>query len=418
MSEIKKTLKVFEYLMTKSSDSTTPPNEKKPEIEALSVKELCTKYYFVTSGKDEVSLRLNVMNVFKSMLKGGFNKVCDMYLKSLHTLLSSQSSDTFRVSTKDNISYLMIGEQSQFILIPREVDINNFKQNHKELILEHACNFYQFSIDKKEQVLQKVLQLQMDKKKTTQKNGRNAMNQSSNNLTNKVASSVLGKRKQCESQTPPLVPQEVIMENKKRKKQQRKPKNQANDAMLDSLLNDEENIPTLAFEKEKNPIEPELTRTGEEEMTTSHPPEQHTKAYLPKASNGDSTEKHANTNVPTDSKGDSTPMDLQETTPSEINANANVNVNANVNTNLDLLEHSKRDPTDATTADLHTAGDANLQRDYEKTIKSVEGKSMDEDNSFCGSHQVPYVKNGNDDDVNAMFGYPSDDDISYGSFND
>ena len=257
MSEIKKTLKVFEYLMTHSSDLSTLPNEKKPEIESLSVTELCSKYYFVTGGKDDVSLRLNVMNVFKSMLKCEFNKVCDMYLKSLHTLLSSQSSDTFRVTTKDNISYLMIGEQSQFILIPREVDINNFKENHKELILEHACNFYQFSIEKKEQVLQKVLQLQIDKKKPTRKNCRKAMNQSSNNLTDKVASSVLGKRKQCESQTAPLVPQEVVMENKKRKKQQRKPKNQATDAMVDSLLYDEENIPTLAVEKDKSQIEPE-----------------------------------------------------------------------------------------------------------------------------------------------------------------
>ena len=168
MSEIKKTLKVFEFLMTHSSDSSTLPNAKKPEIESLSVTELCSKYCFVTGGKDDVSLRLNVMNVFKSMLKCEFNKVCDMYLKSLHTLLSSQSSDTFRVTTKDNISYLMIGEQSQFILIPRD-DSNNFKENHKELIVEHACNFYQFSIEKKKQVMQKVLQLQIDKKKPTRK---------------------------------------------------------------------------------------------------------------------------------------------------------------------------------------------------------------------------------------------------------
>lgn len=355
--EIQKTLNVFEFLMTHSSDSSNLPNEKKPQIESLSVTELCSKYYFVTVGvKDEVSLRLNVMNVFKSMLKCEFNDVCDMYLKSLHTLLSSQSSDTFRVSTIDNLSYLMIGEQSQFILIPREVDINNFKQNHKKLILEHACNFYQFSIEKKEQ----VLKLQIDKKKPTPKNGRNVM---------KVASSLLGKRKQCESQTP-LVPQEGLMENKKRKKQQRKPKNQANDAMIDSLLTDD---PTLVFEKEKNPIEPEERRKGEgeEEMTTSYHNEHHTKAALPTDSNGDSTEKHANTNVPTDSKGDSTPMYLPNNTPSEINTSA---------------------------ADLHTAGDV----------------MMDEDNSSYERRQDLYVK-----DVNTMLGYSqSDDDISYGSFND
>lgn len=406
MSEIQKTLKVFEFLINHSSDSSTLPNEKKPEIESLSVTELCSKYYFVTGGKDDVSLRLNVMNVFKSMLKCEFNKVCDMYLKSLHTLLSSQSSDTFRVTTKDNISYLMIGEQSQFILIPREVDIDNFKQEHKELILEHVCNFYQFSIEKKEQVLQKVLQLQIDKKKTTPKNGRNAMNQSSNNLTDKVASSVLGKRKQCESQTH-LVPQEGIMENKpKKKKQQRKPKNKANDAMIDSLLNDEENIPTFAVENEKNPIEPEWTRKGEEEMTTVHPTEHHTKTDLPTDSKQDSTKNHANI---LDFKGDTTLMDLPKTTPSEINKNAN--------TNLDFVDHSKRNPTEATAADLHTAGDVNLQRDCDKTFNSLDGNSTDEDNSFCDSPQDLYVKNVND--VNTMLGYPQvDDDISYGSFND
>ena len=286
MSEIRKTLELYEFMKNNGGYvSTNPAKETKPEIETLSVQEICSKYYFVTGGN--LPGRFNVLSVFKSMLKNTFNEVCDLYLKSLHALLSSQSSDTFQVyKEENNISYLSLGEKCQFIMIPQETDINNFIESHKEIILEHTCNFYQFSVDKKEKVLQKFVsssrktEENVDKKKDSakqQENRRKPMKKSNNSNSNgKIGSvrgerkqsekpsstlpkvvmidkskpmknsssnnsnskgktgSVLGKRKQSEK-LPTSLP-DVVMEPKK----QRKSKNKANDAVLNSLITEDD----------------------------------------------------------------------------------------------------------------------------------------------------------------------------------
>jgi len=233
MIELQKSYKLFEYLKnqeTSNNKTTTSNNPSKPVTEELSVRDLCLKFHFVT-GRDDAPLRYDILNVFKYMSKG-FDKVCEIYLKSLHRLLSSQISDSFRVITEKNISYLLIGDNSQFVLFPKD-NVNNFKQTHKKLILEHACNFYSLSIEKKEHVFTKFLKNRKQTKEDVKVQGDTL--RSSNDLKDN-SGSILGKRKPSESL------QSDIVENKKRKKEtkQRIPKNKRVDDQIELICDGED----------------------------------------------------------------------------------------------------------------------------------------------------------------------------------
>ena len=295
--ELQKCCKLLEYLKNQetSNKTTTSNNPSKPVTEELSVRDLCLKFYFVT-GRDDAPLRYDILNVFKYMLKG-FDKVCEIYLKSLHRLLSSQISDSFRVITEKNISYLLIGDNSQFVLFPK-YNVNNFKQTHKKLILEHACNFYNLSIEKKEHVFTKLLKNRKQTKEEYVKVQGDTI-RSSNDLKDS-SGSILGKRKQedVEVQGDTLrssndlkdnsgsilgkrktseVIQSDIVENKKRKKEtkQRIPKNKHVDDHIELIcdgedLSDGKKEPTVTEEKDdcKEPTVTEAKNESKEHTVT------------------------------------------------------------------------------------------------------------------------------------------------------
>ena len=295
--ELQKCCKLLEYLKNQetSNKTTTSNNPSKPVTEELSVRDLCLKFYFVT-GRDDAPLRYDILNVFKYMLKG-FDKVCEIYLKSLHRLLSSQISDSFRVITEKNISYLLIGDNSQFVLFPK-YNVNNFKQTHKKLILEHACNFYNLSIEKKEHVFTKLLKNRKQTKEEYVKVQGDTI-RSSNDLKDS-SGSILGKRKQedVEVQGDTLrssndlkdnsgsilgkrktseVIQSDIVENKKRKKEtkQRIPKNKHVDDHIELIcdgedLSDGKKEPTVTEEKDdcKEPTVTEAKNDSKEPTVT------------------------------------------------------------------------------------------------------------------------------------------------------
>jgi hypothetical protein len=233
LGELQKCCKLLEYLKNQetSNKTATSNNPSKPVTEELSVRDLCLKFHFVT-GIDDAPLRHDILNVFKYMSKG-FDKVCEIYLKSLHRLLSAQISDSFRLITEKNISYLLIGDNSQFVLFPKD-NVNNFKQTHKKLILEHACNFYNLSIEKKEHVFTKLLKKRKQTKEEDVKVQGDTL-RSSNDLKDN-SGSILGKRKPSESL------QSDIVENKKRKKEtkQRIPKNKRVDDQIEVICDGED----------------------------------------------------------------------------------------------------------------------------------------------------------------------------------
>ena len=118
------------------------------------------------------------------MMKG-FPNLCDMYTNSIYMILSSQLSDNFKVVREGNIEKLCIGDNNKFVLIPL-FDSPTFKERHKKLIIENACNFYNMSIEKKNIVLQRCLDFNVKRGSIIDENRRKRKNEFVNeNFTKK-----------------------------------------------------------------------------------------------------------------------------------------------------------------------------------------------------------------------------------------
>jgi hypothetical protein len=143
------------YQQIKMLEKSSSKDEEPTKILSLSSQSIFDHFHLREAINENVPS--NLSDRYKFLFRQSkLSDIVNLYCSQITLVLDDNKSKDYSILHKDNLKYLIVSDNSNFILIPKQGK-EEFVSLHREIILKHVCSIFFVLGEKKRKLLSKFL---------------------------------------------------------------------------------------------------------------------------------------------------------------------------------------------------------------------------------------------------------------------